>query len=110
MIRPIILAALAAILLYALRQWKRSPLIAAFISGATAVGAIFTLSPEILQAAASALGVGRGVDLMFYVFILVALLAIVNVHLRIRGMNATMTELARSIALASPQRPPETDR
>ncbi|MCL2422936.1 MAG: DUF2304 domain-containing protein [Micrococcales bacterium] len=49
---------------------------------------------------ANAVGVGRGTDLLLYLFIVVMLFYIVATHLHFRGVEAQITLLARHQALA----------
>lgn len=65
-----------------------------------AVGAILAiLFPDILTSIANFFGIGRGVDFLFYVFIIAVLLfAVAAVRSKARG-DARVTELARAVAL-----------
>lgn len=101
----ILLSALAALAAYALSQRRRSPLVALFIVGSCIAGAVFVADPNYANDIAHRLDVGRGVDLIFYIFILIALSAIFNLHLRLRSASETFTELARAIALLSARKP-----
>ncbi len=44
-------------------------------------------------------GVGRGVDLIIYVWVVISLLIVLNLHLKLRAQMELITELAREIAL-----------
>ena len=101
----ILLSALAALLVYALSQRHRSPLVAFFIIASSVVGAAFVVFPNDANIIAHKLDVGRGADLIFYIFILIALSAIFNLHLRLRSASESSTELARAIALLSARKP-----
>ncbi|HZL01507.1 MAG TPA: DUF2304 domain-containing protein [Cellulomonas sp.] len=57
------------------------------------------LFPEVWNALANAVGVGRGTDLLLYILILVFLGYTATSYLRFRGMEAQITLLARRIAL-----------
>lgn len=65
-----------------------------------ALGAIFAiLFPDILTSIANFFGVGRGIDFLFYVFIIAVLLfAVAAVRSKARA-DARVTELARAVAL-----------
>ena len=65
------------------------------------------LFPEISTVVANAIGVGRGVDLVFYMSHLFLLLLIILVWRRTNTLNTWVTELSRSIALQNPIKPPE---
>ena len=77
------------------------------IAAVIAVGLFLTLFPAALQALADRLGVGRGVDLMFYIVILAAFLAVVNLHVRMRVLQDSLRDLARAQALRDPKLPLE---
>jgi small membrane protein len=96
---------LAILAIYALSQQKRSPIVGGLILCIAALGIGLVLFPETATYIANLVGVGRGADLIFYLFIVVALVAIFNLHLRIRAISEVATELARSIALITARRP-----
>jgi len=55
--------------------------------------------PDVWNAIANALGVGRGTDLLLYVLVLVFLGYMASSYLRFRGLETQITQLARRIAL-----------
>ncbi|MCL2454409.1 MAG: DUF2304 domain-containing protein [Micrococcales bacterium] len=63
---------------------------------AAAASAIF---PDVWSTMADALGVGRGTDLLLYLFIMVTLAFIAATYLHFRSVEAQITQLARRIAL-----------
>ncbi len=105
-IQAVIVVSLLLILAYAFSQQRRSPWVAATLTALIIVGIFLTLFPGTLTTLASQLGVGRGVDLMFYIVILAAFLAIINLHIRIRSLQDSLRDLARAQALQSPKQPP----
>jgi hypothetical protein len=104
-IKVVLSVGLALLFVYALSQRKRSGPLSNLMMGATVVGVLLVLFPNMSTVAATALGVGRGADLIFYVFILCALIAIFNVHVHLRANSVVTTDLARSIALLDPLLP-----
>lgn len=96
---------LAVLAIYALSQRKRTRIVAALIFSVANIGIGLVLFPEVTTLVAQRVGLGRGADLIFYLFIVIALAAIFNLHLRIRANAEVITELARSIALMSARRP-----
>lgn len=56
--------------------------------------------PDVWGWAAEAVGVGRGTDLLLYLFIIVTLAFIAATYLHFRGVEVQITTLARRIALA----------
>lgn len=71
------------------------------------------LFPDVWNALAHVVGVGRGADLLLYVLIIVFLGYMASSYLRFRGLEAQITLLARRIALdeagVSPTRRAEPD-
>src|SRR5450759_2707952 len=57
------------------------------------------LFPDVWNALAKLVGVGRGTDLLLYVLIIVFLGFITTSYLRFRGLEVQITQLARRIAL-----------
>jgi len=51
-------------------------------------------------------GVGRGADLMIYVWVLASLMLILVLHLKLVALGRRFTELARAIAIAGATPPP----
>lgn len=72
----------------------------AFISA----GLFFVWFPDQSTVIANMLGVGRGVDLIYYVWIVLSLSVFINVHLKLRENTALITKLARDIAITEGQR------
>jgi hypothetical protein len=99
------LAVLAALLLFAIGQRRRSGPLSYGIMLAAAVGAVLVIFPELSTTIANAVGIGRGADLIFYVFMLIVFAAIANLHLRLRAHAEVATVLARELALATARQP-----
>ena len=57
------------------------------------------LFPDVWNALAKLVGVGRGTDLLLYVLIIVFLCFMATSYLRFRGLEFQITQLARRIAL-----------
>src|SRR4051794_5567205 len=72
---------LAGILLYAWTEYPRSPVIALCTMLAASGGLYFVWFPEHATFLAEALGIGRGVDLIIYVWVVISLLVLFNLHL-----------------------------
>ena len=101
MIAQVILTTLlCVIVLYAWRECRRSPVVAA-LSFVVAVSAIYLVwTPSHASDLAHWAGVGRGVDLIIYVWVVISLLVMFNLHLKLRSQLELITELARWIALS----------
>ena len=69
----------------------------------TAVVAI--LVPDLTTRVANVLGVGRGTDLLFYLFVLGAVFAFIIVNARILRLEDHITQLVRELALSRARKP-----
>ena len=90
-----LLAAIAAGL--ALR--RRAPIIGAAIALAALVGTYFVWMPEQLTTVAHAMGVGRGADLVLYLWVSITFLALAALVLELRHLQRQLTLLAREQSL-----------
>jgi len=63
------------------------------------VGALFVVWPGLSTDVAHAVGVGRGTDLLFYLFVVFCLFRFVSTASQIRGLNDRLTALVRDSAL-----------
>jgi small membrane protein len=86
---------------------KTAPSVGISMVIASAIGIYFAWVPDDLSRIARFLGVGRGADLLLYIWVVVSFLALVALMLRLRLLNEQLTELARKLALAT-ARPPAT--
>lgn len=74
-----------------------------------AVGVYFVWMPTHTTVVAQWLGVGRGTDLLIYLWIVLTLIVGLNLHLKIQSIRAEITELARAMALATVLEPEEPE-
>lgn len=101
MIAQILLSGLLlATALYAWKSFRRAPPIAVLVALVAAAGLYFVWLPAHASWLAAAIGIGRGVDLVLYVWVIVSLLAILNLHLIARTQLEMITVLARKLAIA----------
>lgn len=91
-------------LLYAWSSFRRAPQIGLLVAVAALAGLYFVWLPDHATWLAARVGIGRGVDLILYVWVVVSLLAILNLHLLIRAQLEMITTLARKLALAEAER------
>ena len=107
---------MAGVLLYAGNERRRSPVVAWLAIVAALAGLYFTWVPEQATFLAHWTGIGRGVDLVLYVWVAITLIVLLNLHLKLRTQMELVTVLARTIALAEaradvqPPRKPERRR
>jgi small membrane protein len=91
---------LAGILIYAWAEYRRSPAIAILAAFVAMAGLYFVWFPAHSTRLAALVGIGRGVDLILYIWVCISLIVILNVHLKLRTQMELLTILARKIALA----------
>jgi hypothetical protein len=100
MIAQVLLSALlCAILLYAFVERRRSPVVSVLSLLAAAAGLYFVWHPSHAGALAEFAGIGRGVDLIIYTWVVISLLVLLNLHLKLRAQTESLTALARTIAI-----------
>jgi small membrane protein len=110
MIVPLLLSGLALILAYAGSRRRLSAgqlLLVALFFGA---GVGLVLFPSLATAAAQALNVGRGADLLLYFAVLSGVMVTANFYFRLKQNERILIEIVRQLALLSPllpERPPE---
>jgi hypothetical protein len=95
----ILTAMLAGIVLYAWAQYRQSPVVGLLASGAAAVGIYFVWMPSHASELAAIVGIGRGADLVLYVWVVISLLILLNLHLKLTSQLDLITALARKIAI-----------
>ncbi len=100
---------LAGILLYAWNEYRRSPAVALLSVVAATAGLYFVWVPEHSTWLAELVGIGRGVDLVLYIWVCISLIVLLNLHLKLRTQMELITTLARKVALAEAQSAAGTD-
>ena len=102
MIAQLILTGLLlATLFYAWLEYPRSPAVGLLAVLAAWAGLFFVWFPEQATRLAAWVGIGRGVDLVIYVWIGISLIVLLNLHLKIRSQMELITLLARAIAITN---------
>ena len=66
-------------------------------------GLYFVWFPSHATILAELAGIGRGVDLILYVWVVISLLIVLNLHLKLRAQMELITALAREIAIVKAQ-------
>jgi hypothetical protein len=74
------------------------------------VGLVFVAWPDLSTRLAHAVGIGRGTDLVLYVFALFSLFHFVTLESRLKSLEGKLTRVAREAALSSPRSGPEPAR
>jgi small membrane protein len=105
LIQIVLTLALVAYGAYAQFQRRTSEIITVLSMMACVAGLILVWNPGLANNLAHIAGVGRGADLVFYIFIAVSGFIGLHLHLGADRNLRMITELARAIALQAPLRP-----
>lgn len=84
---------------YGYTQMRRSQPLSIVICVNVTIAMYFVWAPAHANLVAQAIGVGRGADLVFYCWVLISLLLIVNLQVRLLKTREQITMLARRIAI-----------
>lgn len=87
--------------LYAARAWRHSRLIATSLLGAALVALVFVWMPEVSNRLAHLMGVGRGADLVLYLYCSISFILLLDLSMKIKAQHELITLLARELALQS---------
>jgi small membrane protein len=106
MIAQVVLSLLlGTVLIYAWAEFRVSPFVAALALAASLIGLYLVWVPSHATWAAELFGIGRGADLILYMWVCISLIVLLNLHLKLRTQHELITDLARSIALANATSP-----
>jgi small membrane protein len=98
-------AVLAGVILYAWSQARMAPAVAATTIVIGLGGEYLVLFPNHAMAIARFVGIGRGADLINYLWMLLSLVVVLNLHLKLRAANARLVALTRALALEDAVQP-----
>lgn len=92
---------LCGVLVYSWAEYRRSPAVAmlSFIAGLA--GLYFVWMPSHSTHVAEFIGIGRGADLIMYLWVCISLIVLLNLHLKLRSQHEVITAVARAIALTN---------
>jgi small membrane protein len=95
----VLTALLTCLLLYAVKEARKSPAVG-IMNIIAAIGGLFVVwVPNHASAVAEWAGIGRGADLILYVWAALSLIIMLNLHLKLRSQLQLITGLARALAL-----------
>jgi hypothetical protein len=97
---------LSGVLVYAWVEYRRSPVIGSLSVVVSLAGLFFVWVPSQSTRLAEFVGIGRGVDLILYLWVCISLIVLLNLHLKLRTQQEMITKLARAIAIANVITPP----
>jgi hypothetical protein len=92
---------LAGIFLYSWTEYRRAPVIGILSMLAAITGLYFVWIPDHATWLAALVGIGRGVDLILYLWVMISLIVLLNLHLKLRAHMEVITVLARELAIAN---------
>jgi hypothetical protein len=98
-IQPLLIVTLLVILFFALLQKDAGKLLKVGVLLSVALGVMTTLFPDLATWIANRLGVGRGADLIFYIWMLVSVFMFLMIYVKLLALNRALTKIARHIAL-----------
>lgn len=99
MIKIILILATVAIFLFYLKFF-RTAVYDKLIAGAVVFCALVSiLFPDITMYFANLLGVGRGADLVFYLYMVASVFIFISLYSKIMNLNSSITKLSRELAL-----------
>ena len=101
---------LSGIIVYAWAERRRSPLVGLLSMFAAFAGIYLVWIPDHASTVAEMAGVGRGVDLVLYIWVVISLLLFLNLHLKLRAQLDLITTLTRAITIANASRAGEANK
>ncbi len=107
-IRVLMLSGLAAIGWLVFLRRNRLPIHIVVVLALLAAGAWAVLFPEETDVIANAVGVGRGVDLITYIFEVSALFVLIHYYTKFVELQKQITDLTREMAILKAERENET--
>jgi hypothetical protein len=102
-IQPILSVLLLGILFFVLIQHHTGRLLRPAVIIVVATGLFFTWVPGFSNKVANCLGIGRGADLIFYIWIVLSMLALASLYITFYKQERQITHLTRALALHQAQ-------
>lgn len=104
-IKIILLLPLVILIIAFLPNLRKRTFYRLSLIGISALGILFVLFPAITDKIAHIVGVGRGADLVTYIFIVFFFLAGIFLYSKLRKIEADQTELVRKISIKYAEKP-----
>jgi small membrane protein len=105
MIQIFLSALLGGIALMVGVQRETSRVMRVLVLAVIGLGCVFVWAPQETNVIAEALGVGRGADLVLYLWVVITLGLILVLYLKVLRMSRRLTQLTRAMALADVRYP-----
>ena len=106
-IQLLLFAGLLLISFYVYEKFKNSLIDLFIIFVFLLTGMVFVAFPSITNKVAHAIGVGRGADMIFYLFIILFIFVILKMYARIRRIEQKLNAMVSENAIASAVEPVE---
>ena len=106
-IQILLTLALCLCFVYAYTQKRNAPIISLVMMATGLVGIVFVWNPGLTNMLAQAAGVGRGADLILYLWVVASFIVAFNLHMKLRATIGVVTELVRHMAIAEAKTPKE---
>ena len=90
---------LCSVIVYAYSQMGSAPMVSIIAIIICLCGEDIVLFPDHAIAVARIAGIGRGADLINYLWMLLSLVVTLNLHLKLRAANDRLVQLTRALAL-----------
>lgn len=98
-IQPILSALLLSILFFVMIQHHSGRVLRRTVAIAVLIGITFIWMPELSNQFAHRVGIGRGADLVIYVWIVLSMLGLASLYITFNRQERQITQLARALAL-----------
>lgn len=85
--------------IYAYLQKSKSPYFSYILTILILLGIYLLWNPDDATRMANMVGIGRGADLLLYVWVVMSLVIIINLHYKLRQLMEYITVLSRKIAI-----------
>lgn len=105
MIRYLLTAFGLLVIAYGLREWRHSRLVGFSLIVISLVGTFFVWFPVVADRMAALAGVTRGADLVLYCYSATSFVLLLNLALKQRELQQSITGLARHISLSTARLP-----
>ena len=106
-IKIILSLGFSVLFVYAFLARKSTRAVASIMIAAVFAGLVVVWAPQLATDLANLMGIGRGADLITYIWILASMLVALNLHLKCRELNRDITVLARIAALQNARVQPD---
>jgi hypothetical protein len=98
-IKFILMFPLAVLIILALQQLRHQLFCRLSVIIMSLTGLVFVAFPEITSALAHRVGVGRGADLIIYLYMILFFIVSVALYMKIKNLEAKQTAFIRKVAI-----------